>query len=349
MVTVLGLLRVDITGKVLGVLTTVELIVIVIEIVSGLIHPAGGSLSFSPLSPGSLGSAGWGIFGVLAVVAGLGFVGFEQAPVLAEETKNPRRTIPAATYLALAVIAVVYAGAAWAMAAHAGPSRVVAAAAAQGPGLLFGMGGNAVAQTAQCLFMTSLFAALLAFHNAVWRYVFAVSRERVLPAFLSRTGANSIPKAASLAQSLTGLAVIVIYALGGWAPMADLFFWLGTTGGFGILILLAMTSVAVIRFFGTGPGAGTGETPWARMTAPALSAVSLAVIVVMAVMHYATCSASRPAARRHGCCPPASRPLPRPGCAGRRSSGPGARTSMPPSDLARRPSPATSSPAGAHT
>jgi amino acid transporter len=288
LVTVLGLLRVDITGKVLGVLTTVEVIVIVIEIVSGLAHPAGGRLSWSPLSPGSLGSADWGTFGVLAVVAGLGFVGFEQAPVLAEETRNPRRTIPAATYLALAVIAVVYAGAAWAMAAHAGPSHVVAAAAAQGPALMFAMGGTALAQTAQLLFMTSLFAALLAFHNAVWRYTFAISRERVLPAFLSRTGANSIPRAASLAQSLTGLAVIVIFAAGGWSPMSDLFFWLGTTGGFGILVLLALTSAAVIRFFDIGPGAGTGESTWSRMTAPAVSAVSLAVIVVMAVMHYAT-------------------------------------------------------------
>jgi amino acid transporter len=287
-VAVLGLLRVDITGKVLGVLTTVEVIVIVIEIVSGLAHPAGGRLSLSPLSPGSLGSAGWGTFGVLAVVAGLGFVGFEQAPVLAEETRNPRRTIPTATYLALVMIAVVYAGAAWAMAAHVGPSHVVAAAAAQGPALMFGMGGGTLAPVAQFLFMTSLFAALLAFHNAVWRYTFAISRERVLPAFLSKTGANSIPKAASLAQSLTGVAVIAMYAVGGWAPMTDLFFWLGTTGGFGILILLTLTSVAVIRFFGTGGGSGTGETVWARLTAPALSAVCLAVIVVLAAAHYAT-------------------------------------------------------------
>ena len=287
-ITVLGLLRVDITGKVLGVLLTTEVIVIIIETIAGLARPAGGHLSFAPLSPAALGSAGWSTFGVLAVIAGLGFVGFEQAPVLAEETRNPRRTIPAATYLALAVIAVVYAGAAWAMAAHAGESHVVAAAGSQGPDLLFGMAGSAVSQIAQFLFMTSLFAAALAFHNAVWRYVFALAREGVLPDFLSRTGANSVPKAASLAQSLTGLAVIVIYAAGGWAPMTDLFFWLGTTGGFGILVLLALTSAAVIRFFGQGPGDTTGETVWARMTAPALSFLLLGAIVVLAVLHYAT-------------------------------------------------------------
>jgi amino acid transporter len=119
-ITVLGLLRVEITGRILGVLLTIEVGMIVAETVAGLTDPAGGHLSFTTLSPASLGSAGWGSFGVMAVVAVLGYVGFEQAPVLAEEAKHPRFTVPVATYFALAMIAVVYAGAAWAMAAHTG-------------------------------------------------------------------------------------------------------------------------------------------------------------------------------------------------------------------------------------
>jgi amino acid transporter len=213
----------------------------------------------------------------------LGFVGFEQAPVLAEEARHPRRTIPVATYLALGAIAVVYAGAAWAMTAHTGRSQVVAAAAAQGPGLLFGLGSGWLGQVAQWLFLTSLFAAALAFHNCVWRYIFALGREGVLPSALGRTGANSIPKAASLTQSLTGLAAIVAYAVGGWPPMTNLFFWLGTTGGFGILILLAATSVAVIVFFARDP---RGEHLWSRLIAPGLAAILLTGIVVLAVLHY---------------------------------------------------------------
>src|SRR5207247_298991 len=213
-VTVLGLARVDITGKVLGVLLSAEVIVIVAEASWGLIRPAGGHLSFATLSPSALGSAGFGTFGVLAVVAVLGFVGFEQAPVLAEEARNSRQTIPVATYFALGLIAVVYAGAAWAMAAHAGTAHVVTAAGAEGPGLLFGMGAGWLSQTTQLLFLTSLFAAALAFHNCVWRYIYALGREGVLPAALGRTGANSIPKAASLTQSATGLVTIAIFALG---------------------------------------------------------------------------------------------------------------------------------------
>jgi amino acid transporter len=287
-ITVLGLLRVDITGRVLGVLLCAEIAVILAETISGLASPAGGHLSFSTLSPSALTSAGPGTFGVLAVVAVLGFVGFEQAPVLAEEARNARRTIPVATYLALGMIAVVYAGASWAMAAHNGQGHVVAAAGQQGPGLLFGLGGSgsgALAQAARWLFLTSLFAAALAFHNCVWRYMYALGRESVLPAALGRTGGNNIPKAASLAQSATGLAVITGYALAGQDPMTRLFFWLGTTGGFGILILLTLTAVAVIAFFARDP---RGENTWRRLIAPALAATALAGIVVLAVLHYAT-------------------------------------------------------------
>jgi amino acid transporter len=285
-VTVLGLLRVDITGRVLGVLLTAEVAVIVAETIAGLTRPAGGHLSFATLSPGALGSAGFGTFGVLAVVAVLGFVGFEQAPVLGEEARHPRRTVPAATYAALGAIAVVYAGAAWAMAAHTGTGHVVAAARQQGPGLLFTLGGSgALSQAAQVLFLTSLFAAALAFHNTVWRYMFALAREGVLPAVLARTGGSNIPRAASLTQSATGLVTIAVFALAGWPPMTVLFFWLGTTGGFGILILLAVTSLAVIVFFSTDP---RGEPAWARMAAPALAAVLLAGMVVLAVWHYST-------------------------------------------------------------
>ena len=292
LVTGLGLARVDITGRVLGVLLSAEIIVIIAQTVAGLAHSAGGTLSWATLSPAALTTGGAGTIGVLAVVAVLGFVGFEQAPVLAEEARSPRRTIPAATYLALGAIAVVYAAASWAMAAHAGRSHVVAAAASQGPGLLFGLGGSSgLSLAAQWLFLTSLFAAALAFHNCVWRYIYALGREGVLPAALGRTGANSIPKAASLTQSLTGLAAIIIYAAGNWPPMTDLFFWLGTTGGFGILILLTVTSIAIIVFFARD---SRGENPWRRLWAPALAGVLLAALVVLAATHYATLLGVRP-------------------------------------------------------
>ncbi len=285
-VTMLGLLRVDIAGRVLGVLLTTEVVVIIAETIDGLAHPAGGRLSLATLNPAELARGGLGTFGVLAVVAVLGFVGFEQAPVLGEEARRPQRTIPAATYLALGVIAVVYAGAAWAMAAHAGDDRVVTAAGQLGPGLMFSLGGGALSQAAQLLFVTSLFAAALSFHNTTWRYMFALGRENVLPAALGRTSGNNIPRAASLCQSATGLIVIVAYALTREDPMAVLFFWFGVTGGLGVVVLLTVTSVAVIAYFARHRQ--DDETIWRRLIAPALAAVLLGAIVVLALAHYAT-------------------------------------------------------------
>ncbi len=46
--------------------------------------------------------------------------------------------------------------------------------------MLFGLGGSgSLAQAAQWLFLTSLFAAALAFHNCVWRYMYALGRQSV--------------------------------------------------------------------------------------------------------------------------------------------------------------------------
>ena len=163
---------------------------------------------------------------------------------------------------------------------------MAAAAAAQGPGLLYGLSSSgALAQAAQLLFITSLFAAALSYHNVTWRYMFALSREGVLPAALSRTSRSSIPRAASLIQSGSALAVIVLFAAARWPAMNGLFFGGGAMGGLGVMILLALTSAAVIRYFGLHPG---GESAWARMTAPALSALLLAAAIVLAIMHFGT-------------------------------------------------------------
>jgi amino acid transporter len=172
------------------------------------------------------------------------------------------------------------------MQAHIGPAHVAAAAAAQGPGLLYGLAANNVlAQTAQMLFITSLFAAALSYHNVTWRYMFSLSREGVLPVALSRTSRASVPRAASITQSASGLAVIAVFALAGWPAMNGLFFGGGAMGGLGVMILLAVTSVAVIRYFARQPGS---ESVWARAVAPAAAALLLSGAIVLAITHFGT-------------------------------------------------------------
>jgi amino acid transporter len=194
--------------------------------------------------------------------------------------------VPIATYVSVLGIGAVYTLASWAMSVHYGDSQVAAVASQQGPGMLFAMSSDWVGEVTTVLFMTSLFAAMLSFHNAVGRYMFALGRERVLPAVLGRTEARSAaPRVASLTQSAVGLGVIVVYALVGWDPTVRLFFWLGTTGAFGVLCLLAATSIAVIRFFARSR---LGESVWQRLIAPALAAVALIAMVWAGVANYPT-------------------------------------------------------------
>jgi len=288
----LGLARVEIAGRVLAVLTAAEIVIVLAETIAGLSSPAGGHLNLGALSPATLTASGAGTIGVLAVIAGLAFVGFEQSPVLGEEARNPKITIPAATYTALAAIAVLYAGAAWAMQAHTGPKHVAAAAAAQGPGLLYNLSSSGVlAQVAPVLFMTSLFAAALSYHNVTWRYVFSLSREGVLPGALSRTSRASIPRAASITQSLSGLLVIAVFAATGWPAMNGLFFGGGALGGLGVMALLALTCTAVIRYFARQP---SPESRWATRAAPALSGLLLTAAIVLAVAHFGTLLGTAP-------------------------------------------------------
>jgi len=113
---------------------------------------------------------------------------------------GPSAAGEAAAHLHLHAARRAWALAAWAMAAHTGQGHVVAAAGQEGPGLLFSLGGSASSQAAQVLFLTSLFAAALAFHNCVWRYMFALGREGVLPAALARTGEASSQRTRRLYQ-----------------------------------------------------------------------------------------------------------------------------------------------------
>ncbi|NUR58994.1 MAG: APC family permease [Catenulispora sp.] len=280
LVTVLGLIRVDLSGRLLGVLSVIELLIIVALSIRGLSHPAPGGVSVKELSPTSLHLAG---LGAVLAVAVLGFTGFEQAPVFSEEARDARHTVPRATFVSLGVIAVVYAAAALAMNAYYGDQVIATAQGQQGSEMLFDMAPGLLASVGRTLFVTSLLAAALAFHSAVGRYMWALGRERVLPSVMGSTGANGVPRAASAVQSVLGAVAILLALTFHWDPMGQLFFWGGTTGGFGVLLLLTATSAAVVRYFLKTPD---GEQLWRRLVAPAVSAVVLAVIAGLCVYYY---------------------------------------------------------------
>lgn len=288
----LGISKITISGVILAVLVTAELIVLWVLTITGLTHPADG-LGLSTLSPGALLSGG--VFAAF-VIGVLGFVGIEQAAVYSEEARDPQRTVPRASYIAITVIACSYVLASLAMVASAGVTHVVAVAKEAGPGLLFGMAPNTfLGEVASVLFMTSLLAAMIVFHNAVGRYAFSLGREGVFPSAFGRIGVRSnAPWVASLVQSALGLAVIVVSVIMHWDPVNDLFFKGGTTGGFGVLVLMALASAAVIGFFWRNRD--QQENLWRRLIAPLIAFVALTVMAIGAVATYSTLIGTEPGA-----------------------------------------------------
>jgi amino acid transporter len=282
----LGVLRVELNGKILAVLLIAEVALIVVYSAANLAHPDGGHVTFDTLSPGTLFVAGGGP--VLAL-GFLGFVGFESSVALSEETKDPRRTVARATYLSVGLIAVVYALASWAITVAIGPDKVVAVSAEQGPDALFNLARTNLGETAvtigQALFVTSVVAAMISFHTTVARYGYALGRDKVLPAVFGRTSARTqAPLVASVAQSALAVLVIVGYAVAGWDPTIQLFFWAGTSGGIGVLLLLLTSSVAVVAYFLRHP---TDESIWRRLTAPALASVALLGVAFLVLSNIA--------------------------------------------------------------
>ncbi|MFI1996841.1 APC family permease [Actinoplanes sp. NPDC020271] len=286
----LGVLRIDLNGKILGALLIGEIAVALVLAGVHITHPAGGHINLtalSAISPSQLLTAG---IGAVLVTAITGFVGFEGTAVFSEESKDPQKTVARATYIALAIIGVLYSLCALAMTIAVGPDKIVAAATEHGTELIFDLAApyvpSSVLILGHLLFITSLFAALLSFHNTVARYFFALGREGVLPRMLARTSVRSrSPKVASITQTVIAAVVLFVYAYAGWDPMINLFFWITVTGGLGVLVLMLATSIAVVGYFlrpANRDGVGVGR----GLLAPEVATAALGWILVVTLQQF---------------------------------------------------------------
>jgi GNAT superfamily N-acetyltransferase len=273
---------------VLAVLLTAECLIMVIFNVVEIGHPAGGQVSFTALDPSHLFAAG---AGALLVTGVTGFVGFEGGAVYAEESRDPKRTVARATYAAVAFVGVLYAVSAWALTVFTGPGKIVEVATEQQDKLIFFINGRFLGQTfvdiGRVLLVTSLFAALLSFHNTVARYLFALGREQVLPAALGSTNRKTgSPYVGSLAQTALAFVVIIMFVALNLDPLIDLMFITTTFGGLGVLILMAVTAFSVVGYFRRHRD--TGENLWRRVISPVIAAVLLTAVLVLTLDQYST-------------------------------------------------------------
>ncbi|ATY11270.1 APC family permease [Amycolatopsis sp. AA4] len=294
LVAVLAFFEVTLSAKVLGFLLGAEVLTLMVFNGAVLAEKGFHGFSLAVFAPSAVFGTG---FGVSLMFAFGSYVGFEATALYGEEARNPRRSVPRATYLALAIITVFYLITSWAAMAAEGVQRAQGIAShdvATGKTYMFEAGtelmGPAYTDVMAILVVTSLFAAFLAFHANTARYHVALARDGLLPRLFARTHRRyGSPVAASALQ----LAVVAAATIGFTAAGQDPYLGMGTSlyslGVLGIVVLQAIAAISIVSYFLRNR---EHESVVASIVSPALGAAGLVAGVGLMVRNYSTLTAS---------------------------------------------------------
>ncbi|MFC4063706.1 APC family permease [Actinoplanes subglobosus] len=282
-VAICGTMRIEVAAAVIGLFAVAQAAVLAGLGAANVLQPAGGRVAAGSILIGDTPVLGRPALGLLLVTAVLAYAGFESTGTYAEEGFQPRRSAGFAGYGVVVLVTLLLGGFSWSMIVAAGPDGV-AAAAVRGPELIFDLATDRLAPWAVTLgrfmLLTGVLAAILALHVAITRHLYALGRERVLPAVLGRIRRRTAaPRAASVTQSLIAGATLAGAHAAGAAPGPRTARWLITGGALSILVLLLLVAVAALLRLNRVPGR---EGPWGRFAAPVLSTVSLASVAFLA-------------------------------------------------------------------
>jgi amino acid transporter len=280
----LGFRSIAFGAKVLAVLLTAETGLLLMLAVAVLVKGGAHGIGFDSFRPANFLTPANGSVLVIAFAA---FIGFESTVIYRSEAKDPKRAIPRATYLAVALLAVVYAFIVWSVTQAYGTAGLASAVAKDPVGLFFTaaqtyLGDWAVALM-RVLIVTSTIASLLAFHNAITRYTRSIAGEGILPRLLGsvhpRTGS---PYVAGIVQTAVAAAVVIGFAVAGADPFKQLLIWVNSPGILGILLLQVAVAVSVPVYFRR---TANDEGVWRTLIAPLVAAVGMIAALYLTVTH----------------------------------------------------------------
>ena len=284
----LGYRQIDLSAKVLAVLVIAEYVAVLVLDASVIGQGGAAGIEFSSFTPGAF-FTGSATIGVLLCFAA--FMGFEATTIYSEEARDPKQTVPRATYLSVLIIGIFYAISTWCMVIAVGADKVIETIGGLGDPTTYVFtlsdqyAGGWLTTIMSVLLVTSVFAALLAFHNAAARYFYVLGREGLLPAKQGSThGTHQSPHLGSSLQTGLAIIVLVIFVVTGQDPIFALFTWLTNTATLSVITLMALVSFAVIAFFRSQPNLEPSALK--AFLAPLVAGVVLAIIAVLVVVHF---------------------------------------------------------------
>jgi amino acid transporter len=240
------------TGVALG---TFEIVVFLALSVT-LVVAAGNHNTLSVFAPNTGNAKGLGSVFPAMIFAILAFIGFEASAPLAEEAKNPRRTIPRAVFLSALLIGLFYLFCYYAATVYFGPNKMAdpkngfalfnnsdpwsgMAQAVWGPGLIIVI----------LAVLNSAIANSNAGANAATRVGYALARIGLLPRMLGRVHPRfRTPYIAVNVQAAGGILLAVLL---GWVTGSPLnaFALLGTVATIVVVTIYILTNLSNLVFY----------------------------------------------------------------------------------------------------
>jgi amino acid transporter len=284
----LGYRDISLSSKVLGLLLIAECVTVAVFDIVILSDGGPEGPAWESLDPSNL-LTGTPAIGLLFTI--LCFLGFEATAVFRSEAKDPERTIPRATYISVIGVGVFYAVSGFAVVTGVGASKALGLAQSDPEGLALNLASKYLGVIGHdlmlVLLVTSLFACALSFHNVSTRYLFSLGRSRLVPAALGVVHQkHGAPSRASLTISIASFGVFLLVALVGLNPVTEIYAWFSGAQVYGVLALMALTSLAVLVFFRRlRKETGKKTNWWTTTLAPAIAFVALTAILVIAVIN----------------------------------------------------------------
>ncbi|HDU1553944.1 TPA: APC family permease [Klebsiella pneumoniae] len=287
---VLGIKRVEVGGKLLGVLMLAEVAIVLLTDVMLLVKKT-GPYTFQSFEPSVFMQSNLGIAFIFTIAS---FIGFESTAIYAEECRDPQKTVPRATICALLLITAFFCFTSWSLVQAYGFDEIVAIASKDPGNFVFNITRQYVGQwavdTMSVLLITSLFAATLAFHNNISRYLFSISRDGLIWKELCKTHpTNGTPHNASHLHSVILLLLLAGMGSAELDPMVHIFAIGSAVATLCILILQLGVSAAVVLFFRR---VATDDSRFQVFWAPLLSMICMTLTIILVVNNLQSLSGS---------------------------------------------------------
>lgn len=250
MVSALTLRNISLSMRFLKVALIAETAIVVAWDTRVLFSGGAHGIVSGSFTPGAFTS---GSLALALVYGALCITGFESLAVYREETRDPTRTIPRATYAVVIILCTTYGLGALAYLTAYGTQRAIGAAKADPVGSMLGSIetylGTVGLDVASLLLITSGIASLLATQNISARYLYTLGSDGVLPSSLARVHSRyKSPHIAAASVAGITLAGFASAALAGISPIA----FYSRLAGFGAVCLLALmtaTAAAIFVYF----------------------------------------------------------------------------------------------------